>query len=193
LKFIAALAAELAALSALVDDSSADLDGEFLGLGRMLAVAVSSFCGFTMTIELGDQRRYTLTAFAEPATESAAIASSLRIPLEALSDSLAGSELIVYATVPGAFVDLAADSSWFLRWGLQEFVLDGHLDPIANSAGVPTFSLLPTVNQAIGFLIASGMVPEAAYEELQRRAGSTNTTVSEAAADVLRAAGGGPL
>jgi len=185
-KFVAGLSADLATLSQTLEDPSLDIHGELRRLGETLALASASFSGLTLTVHVGEQR-FGLTAWAG-VPEAAPVASSMRLPLPAVSRSLTGGELIVYAAARGAFVDLAADLRRVLQGDPEELVvMDGHLDPAAIVSGTANLSTLATVNQAVGILIAQGMLREAAHDELHHRARSANTTVSEAAADLIRA------
>ncbi len=86
--------------------------------------------------------------------------------------------IVLYAERPGAFVDLAADVSWLAGTDRSGAVLDRHLDPppwsglaetrVVAGGGVEAES---AVNQALGFLIASGRTPEQASADLDTAAG----------------------
>ncbi|MEP7019662.1 MAG: hypothetical protein ABI808_03355 [Pseudonocardiales bacterium] len=178
----AALAADLALLSAAVHKTNGRLEPVLQSLARQLRVAVDSYVGLTITIA-ADGHRISFTA-SEP---NAIAATSLSIPLATVAGSETGSSLVVYATVPGAFVDLAADLAWVLELDPSTFVLDEHLAVPAPSNGVLGLREHATINRAIGALIERGHTPQSARAELQRQAEAESRDIPATAQRILNA------
>ncbi|ORV47552.1 hypothetical protein AWC02_08750 [Mycolicibacter engbaekii] len=182
----AALAADLAALTEILDDPDLDLTDTLRQLAGNTKLAVGSYLGLTVMITaVGRQSSFTVL---ESGTELGDIVTSLRLPMTpAVSDGIAGpfAVLILYAGNPGAFVDLAADLAWLTGLALTEFVLDQHRAlPMAESApgGLAAASL---IDQAIGVLIARGYTPGHAHHELDARAQRLGVNRSGSANDIL--------
>jgi hypothetical protein len=162
----AAVAADLAALTAGLGDPDVDLERQLHHLGANLTRAVASFCGLTMTIRL---EGHDISLRAGDGIDAKA---SLHIPLSPLGAAQDGSALVVYAKVSGAFVDLAADLSYALGIDLALLVLDGHLpvDVETSGSGLAGLDEFSRINQAIGVLIGRGHSPDGALDELRRLA-----------------------
>ena len=91
--------------------------------------------------------------------------------------------LVLYAAVPGALVDLAADLAWLTSLPLADFVLDHHLrgpEPSRTSTGMASL-----VNQAIGVLLGRGQTPDEAYQTLADHASAGGVTRASAAETIL--------
>lgn len=160
-----ALAADLSLLSAAIEDSDGDLNRRLESFVVDLRGAVGSFLGLTMTIAVeAHEISFTLS---ERATQAG---TSLCIPLSAVTDSRAGSALVLYAATPGAFVDLAADLAWTLTLDPSTFVLDQHLAVPVPSKSVIGLRGHTIVNRAVGALIDRGHTPESAHTELRHHA-----------------------
>ena len=188
----AALTADLTLLTQALDDSGIDLEAGLRAFTADVKLAVASFTGMTMTIAL-DGHDVSFTVHDEATIQPA---TSLLIPLATVTPTEAASTLLLYATTPGAFVDLAADLIYDLRIEPTALVVDGHLDPRAGPAVMTGLDEHSAINQAIGVLIGRGHTPESAQHELHRlakldhddlraaaealilsaRSGSTNTT-----------------
>jgi hypothetical protein len=192
LEFSAALVADLGMLTEALDDPGIDVAETFRLVARDALLAVRSFIGLSVLIGIA-ARQATLTAF-ELTYGPADIGASLMVPLPlgrhpSSADSPSDTEiaLVLYASTPGAFVDLAADLRWLgadSRPGLEGISLDRHryLTP-----SEPTSSLgeLTVVNQAIGALIGDGRTPEEAERKLFLDAARDGGDVVSAAAAVL--------
>ena len=180
----AALAADLALLTQALDDSGIDLEAGLRAFTAGLKLAVASFTGMTMTIGLdGHDVSFTVHDHAtiHPAT-------SLLIPLAPVTPTDTASTLLLYAATPGAFVDLAADLIYALRIEPTALVLDGHLDPPADAAGLTGLTGLDehsAINQAIGVLLGRGHTPESAHHELQRLAALDHNNLHAAAESLI--------
>ncbi len=180
------LAADLATLNGGLDDPDTDLEALLGALATSLPNAIASYQGMSMTFAL-DSHEVSFSVRDGPSSE-AAVAASLLIPLSALSSAGAGSSLVLYATTPGAFVDLAADLSYALDLDAASLILDEHRTMPEDSAGAGMLGLRAhtAINQAIGVLIERGHTPESAYQELRRRADLDGGDVPAAAEQLLR-------
>jgi hypothetical protein len=168
----AALAADLTALTYVLDDPDFDLETHLHALAASLKAAVASYTGMTMNIAM-DGHDISFTTH-DTVDAAAATATSLLIPLSALTAAEHASSLVIYAATPGAFVDVAADLSYVLDLDPATLVSDQHRphhatthDENSGMKGLAEYSL---INQAIGILIARGHTPDTARQELQRLA-----------------------
>jgi hypothetical protein len=93
---------------------------------------------------------------------------------------------VLYATTPGAFVDLAADLAWVLEVQPSALVLDRHLVlPSPPAQGVVGLREHATINRAIGALIERGHSPESARAELHLHADLDSGDIPAAAQRIL--------
>lgn len=167
----AALAADLAALTEILDEPDLDIADTLRQLADNTKLAVRSYLGLTVMITvLGRQSSFTVL---ESGTELGAIVTSLRLslpPAVSVDDTVPSAVLILYAGNLGAFVDLAADLAWLTGHALTEFVLDQHRSPPRTGAAPGGFAAVSLIDQAIGVLIARGYTPEGAHREIDARA-----------------------
>lgn len=176
----APLAADLHLLSAAVRDSGGDLETRLQALVADLSGAVTSYFGLTMTIGVdGHEISFTLTEHHSKA------ATSLCIPLSAVTAGDSSGVLVLYADVPGAFVDLAADLAWVLKLDPAALVLDQHLVVPTSSGGLVGLREHATINRAIGALLERGHTPESARAEVHRHADLDSGDVPAAAQRIL--------
>lgn len=156
----------LQALTIAVDEPSVDLDAHLATVLDHLVAAIPSTLALTLSVTVDD---YELSLTAEVpsvgGTESA-IGSSLLVPLVgATSGDSTSARLLVVASSPGALVDLAADSAYFLGIDLTGLELDRHLDAgrpensrhdiddgTPDSARATPFEDQAMINYAIGIL-----------------------------------------
>ena len=188
-----ALAVDLAALSDALGDSDVDLETLLQALAADLKDAIASYIGMTLTI-IVNGHEFSFTMFLEANAE--AVATSLKIPLAALSSAEEGTSLVLYATMPGAFVDLAADLSYVLGLGPDLLVPDqrtAHHATTLDQAGVAGLAEYSLVNQAVGVLIARGHTAESARDELRRLADLDGGHLRDAASTVLMSVKRGPV
>ena len=172
------LATALATLSAGLDDPRTEIWGGFDQFAAAVRSAVASYCGLAITMSADGGIPLTISS-TDP---DAVVATSLVIPLATLSPTATG-ELVLFATVAGAFVDLAADLAYQTGAELSIFALDAHLEPPSVPAGgVVEFAL---VHQAVGFLIAGGSTPEQALARIEKMAANDGHDLAAAAARVL--------
>jgi hypothetical protein len=120
----AAVAADLTALTQALDEPGADLAVLLHQLAADAKFAVATFVGLTVRVTVDDHPS-NLTAFeADAAVDK--VRASVLIPMQHGADG-AGIDLVLYASAPGAFTDLAADLAWLSGRALSDFLLDQHL------------------------------------------------------------------
>jgi hypothetical protein len=178
----AALAADLEILTDALDEPGIDLEALLRAFAVGTSAAVDSYLGLMMTLVI-DGESFTLTTM-----DPVAVGTSLRLPLNVLCDVELGSVLVLYASRPGAFVDLAADIGFTLGLAPDVVTLDHDLSPTSDLAGLSGLSEMSDVNQAIGILIEQGHLPDSARDELHHMAARTQTTLHAAAEKLIRAA-----
>jgi hypothetical protein len=159
-----AVAADLAALSEAIDEPDADLAILVQQLGASCALAVSSYLGYSITLIVAEVP--VSFAVLEEFLDPREVLASVMVPLNALGDHTLGSEIVLYAGTPGAFVDLAADLNYALR--AEAVRLDQHLLPPDPGLGGAGFTRLSRQNQAIGILVDRGYGPDDALAELRQ-------------------------
>lgn len=108
------------------------------------------------------------------------VLASLAVPLSA---SEPGDILILRAGDAGAFLLLADDLNGLLDPADPPIAVDGHLHwptILADDSLAAALEDLQAVNQAIGILIDRGFAPDAAGQELHRRAHDAGITIAAA-------------
>jgi hypothetical protein len=177
----AALAADLTTLTRALDDPGIDLKTQLQQLTADVRHAVASYLGMRMTIAVdGTEVSFTV----HHATGS--IAASLRLPLAAFSPTETGSNLVLYAATPGAFIDLAADLSYALGLPPAALPTDDDLTVPVSGSGITGLNSQSTINQALGVLIDLGHTPESGRQELNRLAVLDSGQFHDAAEAILR-------
>ena len=183
-----ALAADLALLTDALDTGAVDIASTFSLLSSDVAAAVSSYVGLSVRVHsLGGLAE--LTTLDDPAV-IARVVTSLRIPVpEATRASGPSVVIVLYATLPGAFVDLAADLAWLTDVALADvgLDLDLDLDPRARSGVATPISSLSSIDQAIGVLVGRGHTPEETLVELETLAARFGGDRHAAALEILDA------
>lgn len=166
-------------LSLLALGGSPDGSGLVTGLSTLvttLGEAVSGYAGLRLTIVHSDQP-VRLTAMLPPTGEP--VVTSVRVPLPSLSTSSEqGGRLVVWSTVAGSLVDLAADLGYVLRpsagAGARRappvLELDADLPAPGPDSGVDGLDELATLHRAAGVLIARGHHPDSVQDVLRRGA-----------------------
>ena len=159
------LACALATLGAGLEDITDDLGHRFDQFRSVIRAAVPSYCGLSMTVVTGGIP-VTINApdhHSDDDGSNVAVASSVVIPLPGISVRTSG-ELVLFAAVPGAFIDLAADLAFVTSTELATFEVDTRLDGrVARPVDVEGFSI---IHQAVGYLIAAGSLPEQAHARI---------------------------
>jgi hypothetical protein len=169
-----------------VDGQGVDGQGELAALlhdfVEDLKLAVPSYRGMSIRFDVTDHE--VALSLLESGTGD--IATSMLLPLSAVASQHGAGVLMVYASTPGAFVDLAADLSFALRLAPDALMLDQHLENVPASSRIDGLNEYSTINQAIGVLIDQGHTVASAGSELRRQAVHQGVAVHAAAATVLR-------
>jgi hypothetical protein len=171
----------LLALGSARDESG--LIGDLTALVSTLSEAVSGFAGLRLTLVQGGHPVQVTSLL--PAASGQQVVTSLRVPLSKVAGAVEeGGELVVWSTVAGSLVDLAADVGYVLRGpsgtsgtsdpagrhASRELALDVDLPHAGSGSGVRGLEELASVNRAVGVLIAQGHDPRSAHDVLRRRA-----------------------
>ncbi len=179
------LAADLRSLTVALGRPGTDLTELVEGLTLGLRTVVPSYLGMTMAVGV-DGSRFTFTAAADRPDGDGRVATSVMVSLTGPSGLEPDTLLVLYASRPGAFVDLAADFSFSLGVSLDAVVLDEHLVmPTPGSDGSASLREISALNQAIGMLIDQGTTPENAHSELTRLAEREGVSTHTAAGRLI--------
>jgi hypothetical protein len=176
------LATDLKNLLHVLDLPDLDVERSLLALRYDVRLSVASFVGLTLSVVVAGQR-VTLTSVDESKLDM--ISSSLAVPVSMAGSVAPGAELVLYASNPGAFVDLAADLTFALHSPSGEIRVDEHLDPGTIRSGLEGVEEMAMVSRATGVLIGRGLTPEEAREHLERKAQKSGLEVFQVAAYLL--------
>jgi hypothetical protein len=167
--------------------------GDLTALITTLDEVVSGYAGLRLTLL---QSGYPVELTALPRQEpDQPVVTSLRIPLPPVVGVVEESgRLVVWSTVPGSLVDLAADVGYVFRGTgratssqvTSSVVLDADLPPPGTRSGMQGLDELATVNRAVGLLIGQGHDPGSARDVLDRRATEAGLSTYELAARLLQ-------
>lgn len=179
------VAAELSHLDHAIQRTGIKLEARVRALADTVRLTVDSYLGMRITM-IVEGHSLTVTAM-ERFLDPGDIVASARLPLAALTGVEPGSMIVFYASMAGAFVDLAADLGFALGVRLDGLIVDDHpLGPRVLS-GVAGMSDMSQVNQAIGILIARGHTHDSARTELRRLARLVEITLVPAAQRLIQA------
>ncbi len=188
------LISELTLLTQALDLPDTDVAETLSRLTADAGTAVDSYLGLSVAI-MATTGEFDLTVLAEGAT-TGQIRTSLLVPLSAPVDPMcvdaspeASIALILYASTPGAFIDLAADLAWLTDRPLTDFHVDEHLTPPAGHTDPTRLQAMSTINQALGVLIGRGATLEQAERRLGARAASAGIDLLAAATLILAGLG----
>jgi hypothetical protein len=156
-----------------------DLEASLAALTASVKHAVPSYRGLALALVI-DAQPVTVTS-AERGNASD-IATSLRLSLAWVTLLGPDSQITFYASVPGTFVDLAADLAHAL--GSESLHLDGDI-PSALVSDLTGVRRLSTINEAVGVLIGHGHTPDGAQRELRHMADTARISVHRAAEAVI--------
>jgi hypothetical protein len=178
----------LAELTEAFDDPGVNFRRSLSHLGGQVRMAVPSYLGVSLTMT--SPRSSTQVEVMDDGIAPDGIGSSLMIPATAIlngRDSTAATAdadiaLILYAGVPGALVDLAADLGWLTGLPGSDFALDQHLAGPQSATAEPN----STFNQAIGVLLGRGETPQQAEVIIAVRAATEGISAQATAAAILR-------
>ncbi|MDP9092641.1 MAG: hypothetical protein M3N95_06780 [Actinomycetota bacterium] len=180
-----AVAADLAVLTAALDEPDDDLALLVLRLSDSCALAVKSYLGLSITLIVGDApvSFSVLQEFLEPSE----VLTSVMFSLTAVGEHTSGSEVVLYGGTPGAFVDLAADLTYALGAGEDAVKLDQHLTPPDLALGDAGLAATSRQDQALGILLDQGLDLDEGLTELHRLAGLDAISVDTAAQELIDA------
>jgi hypothetical protein len=156
-----------------------DLQASLAALTASVKHAVPSYRGLALILVI-DEQPVSMTAAERGDTSD--IATSLCVSLAWVPLLRTDSQITFYASVPGTFVDLAADLDLALGGGSL------HLDEDIPSALVSDLTgvrKLSTINEAVGVLIGHGHTPDGAQRELRHMADTTRISIHRAAEAVI--------
>ena len=184
----AALQRDLRALTEALDHSDADLSESLAQLAASVRQAVASYVGMSL-LNTGTSQDIVLTVFEDDAERSLARTSIFLALLPTGAGDASVTGIVLYASRPGAFVDLAADARWL---GVPDMVsLDLHL-PAPPATRSTVLEDRSTIDQALGVLLAGGATPHGAKVALAERARTEQVTEAGAARRVLAELDSGP-
>lgn len=179
----AALAENIRELFDDLDQAPSQVEESLASLRRDLKLAVRSSVGLTLTVVMDPDQQVTLTSI-DPFTDASDVVTSLRLPMTWAAME-AGSMIVFYAGVPGAFIDLAVDLSYSLHLALGTIILDQDTAATVSESGLTGATESSIVNQAIGVLIDRGFTPARAGAHLRQEAGQSRRDVHHAATRIL--------
>lgn len=185
MEFPAWLSAQLSELTEVLDDPATDLQAILAVLIDDVTVAVPSFLGLRMTLEVAGEP-VTVTAIGPTAARTAR--SSLHLPLDPLAGAGPGSVVVSYTGNADAFAELARDRAALRarRPGPARPAPARRRRGQCAGRGVrPRSGQAAVIHRAIGCLIGQGLPPEDAVGELRRRAKATGRTLTVAAQHLL--------
>lgn len=195
MEITAALAADLALLTAAAHDPGADPASDLADTVLVLAadarLAVRSFAGLTVTIaRLPDEStEQVLLRFMllDDHREPSDITTSLRLPspTDSTAPDQSKIEMVLYATTPGAFVDLAAHLSFLTSRPFADADLDQHRGLAGESDTSGLLHARTEIGEAIGVLVAQGRTREQASAELDALAEAASTGRAAEASRIL--------
>lgn len=189
----ARLIAQLSTLALRVGRDEPELVEDLTALVATLTEAVSGYAGLRMRV-VHSGHPVQLTALLPPRPDHPVV-TSLRIPLPAASPAFEdGGRLVLWSTVAGALVDLAADVGYVLQRGRQEgdgrsppaVELDADLPLPAGESGIDGLDELATIHRAAGVLIERGHEPASALAILRSRASADGISTYAWAEQLLR-------
>ena len=156
-----------------------NLEASLMALTASVKRAVPSFRGLALTVVI-DEQPVSVTSAERGDTSD--IATSLCLLLAWVPLLRTDSQIIFDASVPGTFVDLAADLAHAL--GRESLYLDGDI-PVALISDLTGVRRLSTINEAVGVLIGHGHTPDGAQRELRHIADTGRISIHRAAEAVI--------
>jgi hypothetical protein len=189
----ARLIAQLSSLALRVGKNEPGLAEDLTTLVSTLSEAVSGYAGLRLRV-VHSGHPVQLTALLPPRPDHPAV-TSLRIPLPTASTTFEdGGGLVLWSTVAGALVDLAADVGYVLHHGGEggdgrsppAVELDADLPVPTGDSGIDGLDELATIHRAAGLLIERGHEPAEALATLRRRASAKGLSTYAWAEQLLR-------
>lgn len=187
-----AFTAALLSLTEALDDPAVDVQLLLDALAEDARRVVPSYLGLSITV-VADGGPVGVTIVGGAGDDSSRH-TSIRIPLSALKAATEpGTAIVLYASAPGAFVDLAADIAYQLGRELDDIVVTDAATGLLRGSAVIGLDELSIVNQAVGVLIDTGRTSEGARAELRRDADLARSSVPSAARLVVAATAALPV
>jgi hypothetical protein len=156
-----------------------DLEASLAALTASVKHAVPSYRGLGLILIINEQ---SVTVTSAERGNALDIATSLCLSLAWVPLLGPDSQITFYASVPGTFVDLAADLAHAL--GGESLHLDGDI-PSALASDLTGVRRLSTINEAVGVLIGHGHTPDHAQHELRHMADTARISIHRAAEAVI--------
>jgi hypothetical protein len=156
-----------------------DLQTSLAALTASVKRAVPSYRGLALTLVI-DEQPVSVTSAERGDTSD--ITTSLCLLLAWVPLLRTDSQITFYASIPGTFVDLAADLALVL--GGESLRLDEDI-PSALASDLTGVRGLSTINEAVGVLIGHGHTPDGAQRELRHMADTTRISIHRAAEAVI--------
>jgi hypothetical protein len=183
-KITAAMAASLDILTAALDEPGIDIAHSLQQLAFAAVAAIPSYLGLSILVSHSDSR-FICTRLAD-----GVFVGDRRTSLRVLLPTMGATHdpavaVILYATAPGAFVDLAADLAWLTGRPPADFMLDQHLAIASGADTAGQLQAASDINQAIGVLIGRGYSPRQADWELDTQAVNNKSDRHNAARLIL--------
>jgi hypothetical protein len=181
----AAMAAALASLTEALDDPDIDIAHSLRLLSLDAAAAVPSYRGLSVVVPQSDPPlMFTMLIDGAVASD---IGTSLRLQWQGRRSLPRSSTvaIVLYAAVPGAFVDLAADVVWLAALPARDVVLDEQLGLPARPGFDGSLTAASAINQAVGVLVGRGYTPQQAGWQLDVQAAHHRTDRHSAARLIL--------
>jgi hypothetical protein len=155
-----------------------DPQDSLTALTSALKRVAPSYRGMALTLVIDEQ---PVSVTSAELGNTLAIATSLCLSLAWVPLLGKDSQITFYASVPGTFVDLAADLAFAL--GSESLRLDEDL-PSALVSDLTGVHRLLTINEAVGVLIGHGHTPDSARHELRYIAEANRSSIRRAAETV---------
>ena len=151
-----------------------ELEKSLTALTEAVKGAAPSYRGLALTLVIDKQ---PVSVFSAEPGNTSDIATSFRLSLAWVPSLSADSRITFYASVPGTFVDLAADLGFALHSDIR---LDEDI-PSALVSDLTGVGKLSAINKAVGVLINHGHTPDSAHHELRHMADATPSSIQKAA------------
>lgn len=192
----APLADALTSLTLALDEPGADLADSVAEFAIASRLAVSSYAGMSVYASVNGHELGFTTFDDHVAAHD--IATSLRLVLNPSIypasdadevDGFPSIALILYATTPGAFVDLSADLAWLLASRAHDIALDQDLTPPDLPPIDVALAETSSIDQATGVLIGRGHTPDHARQHLATLSSNSGNSLAAEAEHLLDSLG----
>jgi hypothetical protein len=157
-----------------VAEPPVELERSLTALTEAVKSAAPSYRGLALTLIIDEQPISVTSAELDSTSD---IVTSLRLSLAWVPSLSADSRITFYASVPGTFVDLAADLAFALDSDIR---LDEDIPSVLVS-DLTGVGRLSAVNKAVGVLVGHGHTLDSAQRELRHTADATPSSIQKAA------------